>query len=139
MVPVAATDTSPVPTVDEWYWHPIELRFSAASTAIDTEGQGLLRELTDRLRSRSDVIRVRVEGHNDTEGVGETDPDMSMRRAEAVRTQLVRLGWNPELLESVALGASQPVSHPGPDRRPNRRVGFNILMRRQVGAPRPLF
>jgi outer membrane protein OmpA-like peptidoglycan-associated protein len=69
-------------------------------------------------------LGVVVEGHSDATGTLEYNQELSLRRAEAVRDALVRLGVDRGRIVVIGQGSSQPVaSNDTPEGRAhNRRV-----------------
>ncbi|MEO8010934.1 MAG: OmpA family protein [Dokdonella sp.] len=67
---------------------------------------------------------VAVEGHTDSTGARDYNIDLSARRAESVRSYLVRNGANAATITSRGLGPDYPVASNGTDagRQQNRRV-----------------
>ena len=95
----------------------------------------MLREAHASIASRTDIVRVRVEGHADSRGTEEQNQRLSEERAAAVVDFLVGdLGLPRELFESVGYGSSRPLTSEttASDRVQNRRVEFSILVRRQA-------
>ena len=83
------------------------------------------------LKARTDILKLRVEGHTDARGSADTNRRLSDDRAASVLDYLVRTGIDPARLTSVGLGEDQPVD----DRNVaeawevNRRVEFIIVER----------
>ncbi len=75
--------------------------------------------------------RLRIEGHTDNEGRDGVNTTLSLRRAEAVRTALIRRGVEADRLVAEGFGASQPVATNETEagRARNRRIEI-----RAVGA-----
>ena len=90
--------------------------------------------LTDRARqiiaeaaqatTRVQVTRIEVSGHTDTSGTARYNQGLSVRRAQAVAAELVRLGVPRAAITSQGFGESRPLVATGPGvREPqNRRV-----------------
>jgi outer membrane protein OmpA-like peptidoglycan-associated protein/outer membrane protein W len=70
------------------------------------------------------VTRIEVSGHADTSGTPKYNMGLSMRRAQAVAAELVRLGVKKEAISIQAFGDTKPLVPTGPGvREPqNRRV-----------------
>ena len=91
-------------------------------------------DLTDRARAiiaqaaqatqRTQVTRIEVSGHTDTSGTARYNQALSMRRAGAVKAELVRLGVPAAAIGTQGYGFSKPLVSTGPGvREPqNRRV-----------------
>jgi outer membrane protein OmpA-like peptidoglycan-associated protein len=89
---------------------------------------GLLAEIAGALRARPSM-RVRIEGHTDTQGPRQRNMSLSQARAEAVRTHLVGLGLDGGRMEAIGYGPDQPIetNRTTAGREKNRRVEFVIL------------
>ncbi len=91
-------------------------------------------DLTDRARqivaqaaqatTRVQVTRIEVSGHTDTTGTARYNQALSVRRADNVAAELVRLGVPREAITTQGYGFSRPLVSTGPGvREPqNRRV-----------------
>ncbi len=91
-------------------------------------------DLTDRARqivaeaaqatTRVQVTRIEVSGHTDTTGTARYNQGLSIRRAQAVAAELVRLGVPQASITTQGFGFSRPLVATGPGvREPqNRRV-----------------
>ena len=96
-------------------------------------------DLTDRARqiiseaaqatTRTQVTRIEVSGHTDTTGTARYNQGLSIRRAQNVATELVRLGVPRASITTQGFGFSRPLISTGPGvREPqNRRV--EIILR----------
>jgi outer membrane protein OmpA-like peptidoglycan-associated protein len=56
------------------------------------------------------TLRLRVEGHTDTEGTDERNQKLSDRRAHAVVRYLEKHGIAPERMESIGFGSTRPIA-----------------------------
>ena len=75
------------------------------------------------LRTRQSVDRkVRIEGHADASGDTAANLELSQRRAEAAKQYLVSKGVNPDLVNTVGMGAKEPKDARNPLSPENRRV-----------------
>jgi OOP family OmpA-OmpF porin len=91
-------------------------------------------DLTDRARqiiaeaaqatTRVQVTRIEVSGHTDTTGGAQYNQGLSVRRAQSVAAELVRLGVPKAAITTQGFGFSHPLVATGPNvREPqNRRV-----------------
>lgn len=105
--------------------------FAFDSDVLLAESHDLLDALAQVLDAYPRLKLLSVQGHADQVGSEEYNQDLSERRAASVVRYLVDVGVEPERLESVGFGESQPIS----DRdRENRRVEFVILKGRVPGA-----
>lgn len=95
----------------------------------------MMRELHASVAHRTDIIRVRVHGHADGRGSQQDNERLASERAQGVVDFLVGdLGMPRELFEIVGHGDDDPLSSgtTASDRMINRRVTFEILVRRRA-------
>jgi OOP family OmpA-OmpF porin len=102
--------------------------FETNKAGILPKSFGLLTEIASALRSRPSM-RVRIEGHTDTQGPRKRNMDLSQARAEAVRRYLVGQGLEEARMEAIGYGPDQPIetNRTTAGREKNRRVEFVIL------------
>jgi outer membrane protein OmpA-like peptidoglycan-associated protein len=76
-------------------------------------------------------VRVRIEGHTDSQGSDSFNLKLSRQRAAAVRTYLVRQGIDGDRMVAEGYGESMPLAdnRSGAGREQNRRVEFVITSR----------
>lgn len=109
-----------------------DVTFDTDSTEIRP---GLYSEITrvaSILKQYPDTF-VRVEGHTDSVGSDTYNMDLSIRRANAVRTLLVREGVSGDRMQAVGYGESTPVATNSTTagRQMNRRVEIKIAPQTQ--------
>lgn len=68
--------------------------------------------------------RIQVTGHADASGVEVYNQQLSLERAESVKSAMVTMGVNPSRINTIGVGESQPVSS---DYAMNRRVEIAII------------
>ncbi len=75
-------------------------------------------------------LRVRVEGHTDSQGSSGYNLDLSQGRADAVRLYLVQQGIDPARMTAVGFGEERPIESNESEtgRAANRRVEFHIVI-----------
>jgi outer membrane protein OmpA-like peptidoglycan-associated protein len=123
------------PTTEEWVSLPVRILYPSGGARLDDQARAVIREGHATLVNRTDIVRVRVEGHADGQGTEEANQRLGMERAQGVVDFLVGdLGMPRELFEVVSYGDTRPLtSETTPtDRVQNRRVEFSILVRRQA-------
>lgn len=93
-----------------------------------------LTEVANTLLSRPDILRIEIQGHTDTTGGLTYNMQLSLERAEAVRTELVARGVPPERLLARGYGPLRPIADNASEdgRQANRRVEFVII---EAAAP----
>jgi len=68
-------------------------------------------------------VRVVLEGHSDTRGGDDYNHEISLKRAEWVKSRLVAMGVSADRIETSGLGATRPLRSDEPDAASvNRRV-----------------
>lgn len=120
-------------TTEEWVHWPVRILFAQGSSRLDDQARAMLREMHASVNHRTDITRIRVEGHSDIASRETSDPQLGLERARAVIDYVVNtLGMRRDLFEAKSFGNSRPINPNGGV--PNSRVEFNFLIRR-VAAP----
>jgi OOP family OmpA-OmpF porin len=104
------------------------VRFPYGSTVVPADAEPMLREVVEAMRSHPEITLVAVEGHADLDEGRSIKGDVSRRRAEALRDQLVAKGVEPGRLTVVAYGSTKPLvdNATAAGMAPNRRVQFRV-------------
>jgi OOP family OmpA-OmpF porin len=107
-----------------------QVQFAPGKTVVLADSYPLLAQVVDAI-VRSDLKRVRIEGHTDNQGNPELNLQLSKDRAKAVADYLIKAGIDASRLESEGHGDTRPIA---PNLTPrgrelNRRVEFLILER----------
>lgn len=99
------------------------ITFDTASATLRPESFAVVQEIAAMMQAHPE-LRVRVEGHTDSEGDPASNLRLSEQRARAVRTMLVGLGVAESRLEAVGHGQTRPVASndTAAGRQQNRRV-----------------
>ena len=102
---------------------PIFVVFFDFGSATLTEGRRTVIAHAVAKVTSGGIVDVIV-GHADTVGSRESNRALSLRRAEAVKTEMVRMGLNPATLRVEASGFDEPMVQTAPNVREeaNRRV-----------------
>lgn len=133
--PAPAPAPTHYPTTEEWVQLPIRLVYPTGGSYLSEENRAILREGHATLAHRTDIVRIRVEGHADSRGSTEANQRLSEERAAAVVDFFVgELGMPRELFETRGFGDTRPITSEttAADRVQNRRVEFSILVRRRA-------
>ena len=104
------------------------IHFAFDEAAIELEFENTLDSLAEVLRLHPEW-KIRIEGHTDSMGTEAYNQDLSQRRANAVKTYLIKTGVTPtQLVDAVGLGLTEPVAdNSTPEGRyKNRRVEFKL-------------
>jgi len=100
--------------------------FDVNSDTIKPESYATIREIANVLKENS-AVKVKIVGHTDSDGADDSNLDLSKRRSESVKSELVR-NFNIEAtrLEAEGKGESQPVAPNDSllNKAKNRRVEF---------------
>lgn len=103
--------------------------FDTNSDKIKPESAGLLKEIASALNEAGN-IRFKITGHTDNEGKGDANLKLSIKRAEAVKENLVKnYGVKESALETDGKGAMLPLSDnaTAAGKAQNRRVEFTKI------------
>ncbi|XID75923.1 OmpA family protein [Alkanindiges sp. WGS2144] len=104
------------------------VEFESGSTVLTLAGRQILDEMTVAM-TRVGNKPVRIIGHTDSQGNLDTNLELSLQRAKAVRNYLISKGVNKMLLSTEGLGSNQPIADNATEegRRRNRRIEFEVL------------
>lgn len=109
-----------------------DVLFEKGSSALSAHGVNKVREIGDVLREypESDVY---IRGYTSSEGDDRVNYELSQRRAEVVRNELVAAGIAPSRLFPQGMGSSNPVATNETEagRVQNRRVELHVVPRNQ--------
>lgn len=123
------------PTTEEWVHLPVRILYPSGGSRLDDQARAMIREGHATMVHRTDIVRVRVEGHADGRGSVDGNNQLGMERAQGVVDFMVgELGMPRELFEVVTYGDERPLTSEttATDRVQNRRTEFSILVRRQA-------
>jgi outer membrane protein OmpA-like peptidoglycan-associated protein len=118
--------------------HP-PIQFESGGDRITLESVPTLDRLASFLVFEP-AIRVQIIGHTDNdEKVPGDNLRLSAIRAEAVRTQLLARGVEPDRLVTLGLGHTDPIADniTKTGKAANRRIEFLLLREGEVGLPAP--
>jgi OOP family OmpA-OmpF porin len=104
--------------------------FGFDKSELTPAGQEALRKYREEARAEmSAATLVKITGHTDSIGAAEYNQRLSLRRAQAVRDYLVKLGGNPGIMEVAGMGASRPIADnkTAAGRAQNRRVEVEVV------------
>ncbi|WP_322994642.1 OmpA family protein [Castellaniella sp.] len=103
--------------------------FNFGSAKLTPAGLALLDEYTTRI-SKQNNLRIAIVGHSDRIGNETANRALSLKRAEATRDEMVRIGADPASIHVRSVGSSEPLVQCNETNRealikclaPNRRV-----------------
>jgi len=104
--------------------------FSFDKAELTPAGQEALRKYREEARAEmSAATLVKITGHTDSIGAPEYNKQLSLRRAEAVRDYLVKLGGNPKIMQVAGAGEANPIADnkTAAGRAHNRRVEVEVI------------
>lgn len=106
------------------------LRFAHDSDGIDGHGADALRAVAEVLR-RNPALRIRIDGHTDSQGLAEYNRLLSERRARAVREFLIVSGIEADRVDARGFGETNPAADNATTdgRRANRRTEITVIPR----------
>jgi len=105
------------------------LEFDNGKAELKTEMYGDLNKIVDFLLDNP-TIRLRIEGHTDSDGNPDLNLKLSQDRADAIKEYLVSFGHvDKARVDAIGYGSSRPivVENTDADKMLNRRVEFNIV------------
>lgn len=109
-------------------WTISGLRFEVNGANIDPQKSADLRDDLAVLRANPGV-RVRIDGHTDSDGAAAYNQALSLRRAEAVRDFFVAEGLDADRFEVRGFGETKPIApnDTRENKRKNRRVELTVI------------
>lgn len=121
---------APVPTAAEIAQIQLTLRrvhFALNSSKLLKPSQAALKEAAEKLSAYKD-LQITVVGHADERGSDEYNEALALRRAEAVVSELAKLGIETDRLATDSRGKQQPLVSGSGARAwaANRRVEFRL-------------
>jgi len=89
---------------------PSKVNFAFDSAEVPTHSEDKLGDLSRVIKNRQeDIELIRVEGHADERGSNEYNQDLSEKRAESVKSVLIRNGVNEEKIQTKGYGETRPL------------------------------
>ena len=109
-----------------------KLNTTAFSTVSDNDLAKLLTDVYNILNLSeilNQKIHIQIKGHTDSSGTERRNSNLSLKRAQQIRSFLVRKGVNPVQMTIIGAGASEPQRQEvtDNDRQFNRRVTFRVV------------
>ncbi len=104
-----------------------KINFEVGSSKILPESHDELEKIYLILIEKK--VKVRIEGHTDSQGTASFNQNLSIERAKSIRTYLINKGIKPDYLTIAGYGASKPIADnkSKEGRSLNRRVEFIIM------------
>jgi OOP family OmpA-OmpF porin len=131
--PVAAAAVAPVlvavPTSKVMVFQEAAL-FGFDKSELTPAGQEAIRKYREEARAEMNTATlVKITGHTDSTGAPAYNQQLSLRRAQAVRDYLVKLGGNASIMEVAGMGEANPIADnkTAAGRAQNRRVEVEVV------------
>lgn len=107
-----------------------QVHFATNKAILMPDSFALLDQVVDAI-IKSNIKRLRIEGHTDNQGKPEANKVLSEARARAVADYFQRSGISPERIDVQGLGGDKPIAPNAvkAGRELNRRVEFHIVER----------
>jgi outer membrane protein OmpA-like peptidoglycan-associated protein len=126
------------PAKVETYSLDSDVLFAFDSATLTSRGQSAVGQVAAKVRDRQDSAAIDVTGYTDRIGSTAYNQDLSVRRAQSVRAQLIQEGIAADRITAQGLGESQSVTHCGSMGRaaliaclaPDRRVVVTVAGKR---------
>jgi outer membrane protein OmpA-like peptidoglycan-associated protein len=112
-----------------------KIQFELDKANIMEASHSLLNEITAVLAQHTEIKKVDILGHTDSDGSDAYNQDLSDRRAKAVMQYLVGHGIDQARLTAKGLGESKPIASndTAAGKEKNRRVEF-LIVEQEGGA-----
>lgn len=106
-----------------------QIFFDLNSAELRADSFTVLSDVIDILNRHTEVKRIRIEAHTDSQGSQKYNMNLSEKRAESVMNYFIRKGMDPRRLSYQGYGESRPIASntTAEGRAKNRRVEFNVL------------
>ena len=104
------------------------INFAKGSAAIPEANLPLLKQAAEQLKKSPADTRVQIDGHTDNDGDDASNQKLSEQRADAVRSEMTKLGVPAAMLSTKGYGETQPkASNDTPEGRfENRRIEYKV-------------
>lgn len=104
-----------------------DILFASGKDNLKVDAQNSLNQIADIIKKYPED-RLKVIGHTDSDGSESLNNTLSLKRAESVRSQLVKAGVPQEHINIIGLGESQPIASntDANGKQLNRRVEIEI-------------
>lgn len=106
-----------------------KIHFAFDDATIESDSDSLLQEIAQVMTDNPQLVKIKIEGHTDSQGSDAYNQELSTRRANAVMERLIENGVAADRLEAVGHGESRPLDSSDSEEAHarNRRVEFNIV------------
>jgi outer membrane protein OmpA-like peptidoglycan-associated protein len=105
------------------------VEFAPGTATLRGTSSATLDAVAETLRGNPSIELVEVQSHMRSAGIGDTDLEISQRRAEVVVSYLVAAGVEPSRLVAQGYGDTEPLDASAATAAKNERIAFLILKR----------
>ena len=106
--------------------------FDAGLSSIQDRSISLIDEIASVIKSNPHLLKIRVEGHTDSDGSDTRNLKLSQLRADAVMNALIDRGVEANRLDSAGFGEMKPVdTNSTPKGKANNRRGEFIIIEQE--------
>jgi outer membrane protein OmpA-like peptidoglycan-associated protein len=107
----------------------LHFQFEFNSIDLDTETEEFLEQLSVTLHE-NEKLKVKITGHTDNIGPEKFNQKLSLKRAETIRTYLMKKGIDTQRLHAEGKGMSNPIGDNDTEenRAKNRRVEMLVYL-----------
>ena len=104
------------------------INFAKGSAAIPEANMALLKQAGEQLKKSPADTRIQIDGHTDNDGDDASNQKLSQQRAEAVRSEMLKLGVPAAMLSTKGFGETNPKAlNDTPEGRfENRRIEYKV-------------
>lgn len=112
--------------------------FASAQSTLLANARERLDQVAEALKKQGTEQSIVVEGYTDSRGSDQTNDELSLRRAQAVREYLVSRGVPAERIRAVGRGKANPIAdNASPEGRANNRRVEIVIEPAAVGLTTP--
>ncbi|MGE3759266.1 MAG: OmpA family protein, partial [Pseudobdellovibrionaceae bacterium] len=106
-----------------------DILFDTGKSDLKGAADGNLKQMAEIMKKYPENV-LTVKGYTDNTGSAKLNEELSKKRAEAVRTQLVASGMSPDVISTQGMGPTNPVADNGTadGRMKNRRVEIEVTV-----------
>ena len=133
VVTTQTPEPTPKPVVEDegvgFRWNLVTIHFDFDKSDIRSGDATTLQGDYDQIRSaaaKNQKPGITIEGYCDPIGTSEYNMALGMRRAEATKAYLVRLGADARQLTTISYGEERPVTQDDGEFELNRRCEFKV-------------
>ena len=110
-----------------------QLLFERGSSALKPGGVQKIQEIANVIREDADSVVI-VKGYTSSEGSDQYNTELSQRRADVIKNQMIACMVDASRIQAVGMGESNPIADNSTEagRAQNRRVEIDVIPRSEV-------